>query len=344
MKKMRIPALEWVQNNQRMFVFLGKAQLIYEKFDVSRRIDDKEHGYQRSFSTRRINQIKSYVKKSGIIPNSILVNLDVGKYYYDETTRELVLNDENAIGFIIDGQHRVKGSYEADSNLLLPVVATVDLDTKNQAQLFVTINDTQAKVPVSLYLDLLDIIEGVIEDFDDETISAERRAREIAIRLNEDEESPFFDLVRRTGDRGRGISLEEFVRLLKEYVTPKNGKLLNYGFEEQYLIFKIYFRAIKAVFLTQWEDHNSLILKTVGFGGLMKAFFDIFTLVITQGNKEFSTNNTIEVLKLIENFKFDDKTLPGGGFKAQDNASKLIVSQIKKAMRNTEGMNIKIVE
>ena len=63
MKKMRIPALEWVQNNQRMFVFLGKAQLIYEKFDVSRRIDDKEHGYQRSFSTRRINQIKSYVKK-----------------------------------------------------------------------------------------------------------------------------------------------------------------------------------------------------------------------------------------------------------------------------------------
>ncbi|MCP4697783.1 MAG: DGQHR domain-containing protein [Gammaproteobacteria bacterium] len=342
--EIELPALKYKQNGETMFLFLAEAEFIYDKFDVSRRTDDKEFGYQRSFSSKKIRQIKSYLlNEKGIIPNSILVNIDHGKHSYNSSSNSLVLKNDDSIGFIIDGQHRVKGSYEAQKNLLLPIVATVDLETKNQAQLFVKVNTTQKAVPSSLYLDLLDLIDGVIEDFGDENIPAERRAVEIAKRLNEEEESPLHNLVRLEGMPGRGIALSEFVSHVKPYVDPKSGKLLDYGFEHQYMIFKIYFKAVKAVFLEQWDDEKTLILKTVGFGGLMRAFYDIFTLV-TQHHKQFSTNNTINTLELIKDFKFDSDNLPGGGFKGQDNAGKLIVSALRKAMREDAAISIEIVE
>jgi DGQHR domain-containing protein len=342
--EIELPVLKYEQNGTTMFLFLAPAELIYDKFAVSRRIDDKELGYQRSFSSNRIREIKNYLlKEKGIIPNSILVNIDYGKYRYDESKNSLALKNEKSIGFIIDGQHRIKGSYEAQQDLILSVVATVDLETKTQAQLFVKINSTQKGVPSSLYLDLLDLIDGVIEDFDDENVPAERRALEIAKRLNEDEESPLYDLIRLTGDPGRGIALSEFVKHAKQYVDPKDGKLLDYGFEQQYRIFKIYFKAIKGVFLEQWNDQQTLILKTVGFGGLMKAFYDIFTLV-TQHHQQFSTEDTIRTFELIKDFKFDSRHLPGGGLKAQDDAGKMIVSHLKKALRTNVEMNIEILE
>ncbi len=342
--EIKLPALKYEQNGMTMFLFLAKTELIYDKFEVSRRIDDKERGYQRSFSSNRIRQIKNYLlKDKGIIPNSILVNIDYGKYRYDESMNSLVLKNENSIGFIIDGQHRIKGAYEAQNGFIFPVVATVDLEIKTQAQLFVKINSTQKGVPSSLYLDLLDLIDGVIEDFDDENIPAKRRAIEIAKRLNEDEESPLYDLIRLTGESGRGIALSEFVSHAEQYVDPKYGKLLDYGFEQQYRIFKIYFKAVKGVFLEQWYDQNTLILKTVGFGGLMKAFYEVFTLV-TQHHKQFSTENTIKIFELIKEFKFDSSHLQGGGLKAQDNAGKVIVSNLKKAIRKNVEMDIEILE
>lgn len=340
---MEINAIQFKQNETNLLFFILAAKDIYSKFDVSRRIDNKEKGYQRSFSKTRITQIKNYIEKEkGILPNSILVNIDPGKYSFNNKKNTLKFND-GTIGFIIDGQHRVWGASLAEKDILLPVVATMELTIKEQAQLFVKINKSQRGVPVSLYLDLLDITEGVIEDFDGEDVSAQRRGIEIAKRLNEDEESPLFELIRTTGDSGTGVSLSEFVSLIKEYVDPKKGKLLNYGFEDQCKIFKIYLKAIKSVFLEEWENKDSLILKTVGFGGIMKAFYDIFQLVI-QGDKQYSTDSTMQLLSKISDFKFNTDNLPGGGIKAQENAGKTIVNKIKQSLKGDNEFNAEILD
>lgn len=341
---MEVTAIKFEQNEKTMFFFVLEAKKIYERFDVSRRIDDKEKGYQRSFNKTRINQIKKYIdKEKGILPNSILVNIDAEKYSFSDKSNKLTFVNNGTLGFIIDGQHRVWGANNSEANILLPVVATIELTTQQQAQLFVKINKSQKGVPVSLYLDLLDITDGVIEDFDGEDVSAQRRAIEIAKRLNEDEESPLFGLIRTTGDSGIGIALAEFVNQIKEYVDPKKGKLLNYGFEDQCKIFKIYFKAVKSVFLEEWNNKDSLILKTVGFGGLMKSFYEIFQLVI-QGDKPYSTDTTIQVLEKISGFKFDSQNLPGGGIKGQENAGKTIVSSIKRALKGDSEFNAEIIE
>ncbi len=337
MDTISIPAFQIIQNNQRMLVFLASAKIVYERFDVSRRVENKELGYQRSFSKSRIKQIKNYINsEQGIIPNSILVNLDQKKYRYSEEKQELTLYESDTLGLIIDGQHRVKGSYEANPDFLLMVVATLELSDREQAKLFVKINKTQKGVPASLYLDLLPLLQGKIEDFDREGVSAEERAREIAVRLNEAEESPLYELIRRTGESGFGISLSEFVRLTKNYVEPNTGKLASHGFEQQYKIFEIYFRAIKAVFLQQWEDKNSYILKTVGFGGLVIALYDVFNIVI-QKYQKFNTENTIKTLEQIQDFKFDKDSLPGGaGFNAQQKVGNTIVSCLKDKIRESQ--------
>ena len=335
MNTIKIPAFKISQNDVEMLLFCSSAKMIYEHFDVSRRIEDKVLGYQRSFSTSRIRQIKNYInQEQGIIPNSILVNLDQGKYTYSEEF--LFLNETGSLGLIIDGQHRVKGSYEANPDFQLMIVATLGLTIKQQAELFVKINQTQKGVPASLYLDLMNLLEGDIDDFDQEGVSAERRATEIAIRLNEADESPLYQLIRRTGDSGFGISLSQFVSQIKPYVEPETGKLADYGFEEQYKIFTIYFRATKAVFLEQWENPDSYMLKTVAFGGIMKAFYEIFTLVL-QKYQVFNTDNTIQIIQLIKDFKFDRNNLPsGGGFKAQEKVGETLVSQLKNAIRESK--------
>ncbi|MBS9388874.1 MAG: DGQHR domain-containing protein [Dolichospermum sp. WA123] len=329
-----IPAFQVIQNNISMLVFVTTVKMIYERFDVSRRIDDKKLGYQRSFSKKRIKEIKNYInQEQGIIPNSILVNIDEGKFDYQENNNLLILHETESLGLIIDGQHRVNGCYDANPDFKLMVIATLGLSVKDQARLFVTINKTQKGVPASLYLDLMNLLEGDIEDFDGEGVSAERRAREIAIRLNETDESPLYELIRTTGESGFGISLNEFVNQIRDYVEPKTGKLANYGFEQQYKIFEIYFRAVKSVFLEQWEDPTSYVFKTVGFGGIMQAFYEIFNLVV-QRYQVFNTENTIKLLQLIQDFKFDkDNLASGGGFKAQQKVGEKIVSELKNAVK-----------
>lgn len=340
---MDIKTIKFEQNNTILYCFVVDAKTIYNKFSVSRRLEDKEEGYQRSFSKTRINQIKKYIdKENGILPNSILVNIDNGVSTFDAESSTLTLNDNSDNwGFIIDGQHRVWGSNEAENNLFLPVVATIGQSVEAQAQLFVKINKTQKGVPVSLYLDLLDITDGVIEDFDSEEATAQRRGIEIAKRLNEDNDSPMYDLIRMTGESGRGISLSEMVNRLKPHVDPKKGTLLNYGFERQFLIFKIYLKAIKSVFLEDWDNPDSLLLKTVGFGGIMNAFYEIFTLTV-QNSKKFSTDDVIELLSNISDLKFDTETFPGGGIKAQQNAADIIVTKLKKAIKGDSSNNILI--
>jgi DGQHR domain-containing protein len=341
---MKVKAIQFRQNETTLYSFVLKANVVYDNFLVSRRTENKEEGYQRSFSKSRTAQIKKYIdKEGGILPNSILVNIDTAAVKYNPETFELDFDENMNWGFIIDGQHRVWGSNDAVNNIDLPVVATIGKNNIEQAQLFIKINKTQRGVPVSLYLDLLDITEGVIVDFDDEDISAQRRAIEISKRLNEDEDSPLYDLIRMTGESGRGISLSEMVSRLTKHVDPKKGNLLNFGFEQQYLILKIYLKSIKSVFLEEWENPETLILKTVGFGGIMNAFYDIFTLTI-QNTSKFSTENTISLLQNIAYLKFDTETFPGGGIKAQEAASTKIITSLKKAIRGDSSINIEIAD
>ena len=58
---LKIPAFKTIQNKIPMPVFISTVKIIYERFEVSRIIDNKKLGYQISFSTPRIKEIKNYL-------------------------------------------------------------------------------------------------------------------------------------------------------------------------------------------------------------------------------------------------------------------------------------------
>lgn len=326
-----VPTIKIVQNSVTMYGFALKTNYLYEHFDVSRRIDNKEEGYQRSFSKKKINDIKRYLNENNwFIPNAIIVSLEDSKYQiHDDGNIELL--DFPSLGLIIDWQHRVKWAYEAGTNIDLFVIWVEWLWITDQAKLFIKINSTQKWVPVSLYLDLLELTEGQIDDFDNEDVPADRRAIEIASKLNEDSDSALNGKIRMTWDPWIGISLSEFVSKSKDYVNPKWGHFEEYWFEEQYNIFKIYFNSIQVVFQDEWENPNSLILKTVWFWGLLKALKDIFAIT-TRNHPDFSTESVTAVLNLINDLKFDKSIFPGWWITAQDAAGNTIISKIKQRL------------
>lgn len=226
--------------------------------------------------------------------------------------------------WVIDGQHRLFSFEFSKTQHPLLVVAFIRLNLDQEVSMFVTINNEQKRLPSSLTLDLLGIIGS------EEDINA--RCRDLVAKLNEEEESPWFDLVNMTGESLGYISLVNFVRKIKPLVSP-NGVLKSYTFMEQYLSLANYWSAIKAVYADQWG--KSLLTKTVGFGALMNLFPTVFTKTLAMRG-EFTNAAVIKTFTLIQDLKFDAETLgQGTGNKAEMAAAEILTEELDQAIAST---------
>ena len=124
--------------------------------------------YQRMISPSRIKEIEKFIVGGGYFPTNILVN------FTERPKFELMSNKDNSdenikfgwvtlptkyrSAWIIDGQHRLYGYSHLDGDELdrsLFVVAFEKMDTRKEADLFITINHKQKSVPKSLLVSLL---------------------------------------------------------------------------------------------------------------------------------------------------------------------------------------------
>ena len=331
------------QNDLKLYVFKLTAEEIHNHFVVSRRLEDKEEGYQRIVKEKKIKEIVAYLSgKSSdsypsILPSNILIALD--NIEYDETTKKLIIKDNESgyKGLIIDGQHRAKGGYEFNTKFELLVVAIGDLEPKHQARLFITINKTQTPLPTSLYMDLISTTsdEDIRDNLDEEIITAEQKATEITRDLNSNDDSCLKDLIAMTGEESKKISLSSMMPFVKEYINYTNGKFKGYSFNQQVQIFINYFNAIKVVFENDWE--KGVIFKTTVLAGLIKSLGDVFdeTFIL---HKDFKENSIIFTLAKIQEITLENlfNEIKGGGIKAQDNFSKRFTKLLKDSLKGDE--------
>src|SRR5262249_41187038 len=101
---------------------------------------------------------------------------------------EIQVQNDSKSGWITDGQHRWLAAKQLTDDILLPVIAFIDLPLAAQVEHFITINREARGVPSSLYLDLL-------KSLPKEKTAGERvkeRTTDLARLLNTDEESPFY--------------------------------------------------------------------------------------------------------------------------------------------------------
>jgi DGQHR domain-containing protein len=307
------------QGKHTLLSFSEKASKLWGFVSINRREENKDEGYQRVLSSSRVRAVADYIKEGNIIPGSIIIAVDDGKY--SSSKGQLHIPSGRDVAWVIDGQHRLAGAHlasEEGRDIELNVIALLNLDSQAQIEQFVTINREGKNVPTSLYLDLLKHLPKLRTPGE----VASERAADIANKLRHDKESIFFGrIVVTTSPKQGQVSIVNFCRKLATYVNPEKGLLNLVTLAQQATIIENYFNAIKEVYPEEWRKPDSIFFKTVGFGALMNIFDDIFK-ECTLHSGGFRVRDIVDVLQPVKGFDFAQWATKGSGNKAEVEAAK----------------------
>ena len=293
---------------------LTAENLALVSYAAVRGVDDEEGAVQRILNNRRISDIRDFVLKVGQFPGSIVLNwvgteqapeIKNGKIYVPKIERAAQL---------IDGQHRVAGIEAAIeerpeiAKLELPVAMYLHLSTKECANIFLSINEEQKPVPKSLVYDLFGIADEQIAD------SAAVRAADIAQRLNSDDTSPYFSLIKMPGaprTKG-GVALSTVVSTIKPLVENK-GELeqldIN-GVEFQYKLFWNFFSALRSRVGSAWHENRNAFIYAAGFSAAVE-FLRKRVLPFCNAEKDFTKERMLQVLDFDSSDFIDQSEVKG---------------------------------
>ncbi len=306
-----IPAIRVRQPIGEFYVaVMSASDLRHVAYHDWRRIKDRQietyTGIQRPLNPARVREIQSYIETvDATFPNSIIVTIPSNKIR-EPTAGQLLIRRDQSAAKLIDGQHRLAGFTDVNSEGFQLIVAIfVDLDLEDQAAIFSTINLKQTKVSRSLVYDLFEM---------ETTRSPQKTAHDIAKTMNRDEQSPFYRRIKILGvvpkDDGeplyqpiltQGTFVTRLLSLIssnpekdrdclkrgkpEELALPEAaGELVFRQFfveDKDWAILKImtnYFAAVRDAFVTEWNDRNCPLARTIGYSALMSLLPDLFLL------------------------------------------------------------------
>ncbi len=317
------------QGGEKLVFFASSAKKLWSIVQVNRKEEDKDVGYQRVLSLARSKKIADFIGKDNILPTSVLVSFDKGTL--SSHGKLLTVPNRPDAGWVIDGQHRLSGAHESKKDIILPVVAFINLPLEDQIKCFVTINREQKGVPTSLYLDLLKVLPGTRSEAE----LTKERAAGIGTDLKRDEASPFFNRIVITVSPKRGeLSLTNFVRKVVP-LLKRDGRLATFTMEECKQIFNNYYIAISHVFPKEYSRSDSVFFRTIGFGALMNVLPTFLDLTIKY-HKGFRVADAVKVLKEVDDFSFRDWSRMGAGTQAENSAAEELRVTLKDRL-TTEG-------
>ena len=297
---------------------------------------DKEEGaVQRVLNKKRISSIKQYVLEGNMFVNTFVINWIDENYIPQICTENIVIPLVDSVAQLIDGQHRLEGLKEAikvdesisEKSVLVSMV--IGLKTKEAAKIFININTEQKPAPKSLIFDLY----GETEDDKNFAIT---RSGDIAKDLNENVESPYYNLVKYPGNpRGKGkIDLSTVVSVLKKYVDV-DGKFVennirDLSLQSQFII--NYFSAIKYHWDKEeaWGNANqNVFFKASGFVAALEFFFEyVFPKCVEK--KSFKLDFLIALFDFEETTLITNNDIKGSDGKS---ARKIIMDNLKEGLK-----------
>ncbi|HOS46436.1 MAG TPA: DGQHR domain-containing protein [Paludibacter sp.] len=205
LKDIKVPATRGTLGKHKFYSFVTTPRHLLKIAFVNHLAlnhPDGRPAYQRMIAPSRIKDIGLFIRKGGFFPTNLLVN------FTEKVRFDLISNKENAdpnikfgwlylpckykSAWIIDGQHRLYGYSNLDEeywNQNIAVIAFEEMDTKDEADLFVTINHKQKSVPRSVIVSLQADLKWGSED-PKERISA--LCSRLVKTLNSDPTSPLF--------------------------------------------------------------------------------------------------------------------------------------------------------
>lgn len=329
---MIVKALPFTQGKNNLLIFSAPAKSIWDVVQINKKTDDKDDGYQRALSPSRAQSVKRFVEDGNVIAPAIIIAFDAGKATYDEQTSELTIDDVPDAGWVIDGQHRLRGAELAASNIELAVVAFLDLDLEKQIQQFVTINKEAKGVPTSLYYDLL----NQLPHKKNHSEIAKEKTAAIAEQLRKNKDSIFYErIVVVTAPKNGELSLTNFVRKISPMLVYGKGSLAAYSQQEVTQILENYFCALKEIFPDEFSPSKQRFFKTLGFGAACNALHTIFSHTLRE-KQGFSQSDVASMLEKIEDFNFSDWDNVGSGTAAEKQAGQDLESYFEIKIKDNE--------
>lgn len=200
--------------------------------------------YQRMINPSRIKAIGTFIKNGGYFPTNLLVNFTERCRFDQISNKEnsdpnikfgwLTLPSKYKSAWVIDGQHRLYGfsnlsEEQVDSSLF--VVAFEKMETKTEADLFITINHKQKSVPKAVLIALQADLKWGSEDAKERVVAL---ASALVKSFNSDPTSPFFQRFITQGvapKENQNLTIPEVVNgLVRANLLGKSGKTYAVGY------------------------------------------------------------------------------------------------------------------
>ncbi|MEM7068615.1 MAG: DGQHR domain-containing protein [Pseudomonadota bacterium] len=170
--RIEVPAIEGKMGGKRekYYMFSLEPELLLKLGFVLHRTRANEAEmptYQRLLVPSRLKGIGKFIDDGGYFPNSVILNFSesLRKIEFQPQSRGsdthsrtgiLKIPNSYAIAYIIDGQHRIYGYANSGHKATdtIPVVAFVGLDSSEQLEMFMDINQNQKAVSPTLRITL----------------------------------------------------------------------------------------------------------------------------------------------------------------------------------------------
>ena len=326
-----------------------------ESKDIKFKKSEKE--VQRRLSLSRVNEIRNFIENydDNFLPNTVILSVDITSEYefqskyleYEQNEIGIFEFNEEAEFMIVDGQHRLAGIFSADDKLLeeleIPAVILFNTSLSTAAKLFADINGKVKPVNRSLIYDLYDEIEG-IEDKEYEMI---RKVHSICKAFYETKNSPLYRQIKMLGIGNGAISQAFFVDYVKDAL--KNAEIIDKDVQYIYNHLYYYFAAFQEIFPLDWpvkrecdsgtnqsyadyvlKERKSQLVKTNGFGAIMKLFPLVYTKVKDYNENDLYYAYLFIIKKLEYKISWDSEEYQGTGKKYQNKLYKNMMAILEE--------------
>jgi len=349
----RLPAICVKQKGATLYLTSITPRVLRQiaDVDVCDPARGRPDGYQRPREDSRCRQLARYIEQEdSILPNSLLLNIRPdgprSSFHSLPTDRGfgyLELPLERGAAWIVDGQHR-NGAFEFTSeeyqDLPLPAVFIDGFDRVREATTFFVVNSKQKNVSPSLkYFDLMRFadkelrrwLEGPEGDW-------KVRAGQLVERLNNDEDSPWYQRINLTGARGtkRPVNLVSFITALQTVVQDRWFNTLPDA--RQVELLKQFWNAVRVVWPQPWRSNKPreyVLLKSLGVYAMSHVAIELFH--ICRRISDFSEQRMVELLEPLQGaaygWRSDSPIAAYGGMKGYKLLAMHLVDLLREASR-----------
>lgn len=277
-----------------------------------KRLDEEDRGPQRRTSTSKVRAISRFMSQDTLntIPTSIILTLDISPERIvsgercsticievdtpEERAEQVEGTARNKPGLVIDGQHRLLGIKEYDSNTHVNVVCLINASDTEKAFQFMVINNKASKVST-------DHIRALSLQYEESELSKRLNVARLTLHPNvgfvglidTDENSPFKDMVRWPVDQSTSrIIVPSSIETSLSYIQQQ--KLKQFESEDVLIdFFYVIWATIKDKWTTAWDPQYKLLSK-VGIVSMTEYMTDALVASFDLGLLDISNPDEVK--------------------------------------------------